>query len=184
MKLTGNKVILRTIEGQDEEMLSHLMKVPEAAKMTGGYVGSPSCIHHMDWFRSLPDSAGNLRQIIAEKERPQNGVGIIILSDLDDQNGTGEIYIKLLKSVRGRGYGRDAVNILVSYGFCQLGLKYIYSNILEHNTASRRLFEACGFQQEAVYKSKVHKDGHCENICSYGKWAAGGCEKNPDTRTP
>lgn len=169
MNIAGNKVILRAIEEQDKEMLLHLIQVPEMAKMTGGYSGPSSYTHQMNWFRALPESAGNLRSIIADKERPEIGLGIIILSDVDRRNGTGEIYIKLIKSARGRGFGRDAVNTLVSYAFGEMGLKRLYSNILENNRASRRPFETCGFKQEATCKSKVHRDGHYENVCRYGK---------------
>lgn len=168
MYITGNKVMLRAVEEPDREMLQNLIQSQEMTKMTGGYGGLISYEHQLNWLRSESGSSGSIRSIIAEKENPSFGLGIIILSNVDFKNGEAEIYIKLMKSIRGKGYGQDAVRTLVSYAFRELGLRHIYSNILEDNTASRRLFEKCGFQQEGMHKSKVYKDGHDRNVCSYG----------------
>lgn len=168
MEIVGKRVVLREIEEQDEEMLLNLNKMSEAAKVTGGYLGPVSYARQMDWFRSLPDCAGNVRSIIADRKRREQGLGILVLSDVDLRNGTAEIYIKLMKSARGKGYGEESVKAVVSYGFRELKLKHIYANILESNMVSRRLFEACGFCQESVHQSKAYKDGHYENVCCYG----------------
>lgn len=168
MEIWGKRVVLREIEEQDEEMLLNLNKMPEAGKVTGGYSSQVSYAHQMDWFRSLAECSGNVRSVIADRKRREEGLGILVLSDVDLRNGTAEIYIKLMKSARGKGYGEEAVKAVVSYGFQELKLKHIYANILESNMASRRLFEACGFCQESVHLSKAYKDGHYENVCCYG----------------
>lgn len=167
MVIAGDKVVLRKVEEQDGEMILNLIQEPEAAKATGGYSGPKSYEHQMEWFRSLPDCSNSLRRIIADKGCPGTGLGIILLSNVDLKNKEAEIYIKLMKSARGKGYGEDAVKRLVSYGFSKLQLKRLYSNVLERNLASRRLFEKCGFTKEGVHKSKAYKDGHYENVCVY-----------------
>ena len=168
MDITGNKVVLRAGEEQDKEMLLNLVKDSKAAKMTGGYSFPSSYDHQINRFRSTPNSFSSLYSIIADKKNPKIGLGILILSNIDLKHGTAEIFIKLMKSVRGKGYGKDAVTALVSYAFREFQLKHIYSNILEDNMASRRLFEKCGFKQEGTYKSKRYQDGQYRNVCFYG----------------
>ena len=168
MDITGNKVVLRTVEEQDQEMLLNLIEDPEAAKVTGGYPLPVSYDHQIKWFRSMENSADSLYRIIAERENPRNGLGIIILSHENSECETGEIYIKLMKSVRGKGYGQDSVKALVGYAFREMGIGHIYSNILENNISSRRLFEKCGFKQEDMYKSNPEKEGYCRKVCIYG----------------
>ncbi len=167
MNLAGNKVILRTIEEQDREMLLNLIKDPEIIKITRGYSCTISCDYQKDWLASFSDSANSLHGIIADKESPKVSFGIIILSHIDRENGTAEIYIKLLKAVRKRGYGRDAINVFVSYAFRELGLKYIYCQILECNRVSRKLFEKCGFKQEETCERRGAKNGDCRNVYYY-----------------
>lgn len=167
MDITGHKVILRAIEEQDKELLLDLIKDSEISKVTRGYSRPVSYEHQLRWFRSPPDPVNGVHSIIADREAPRVGLGIIILSNMDPIAGTARISIKLKRSVRQKGYGEDAVTALVSYAFQKLGLNHIYSNILEYNQASRRLFEKCGFNQESVHESRTGA-GHSRNVYLYG----------------
>lgn len=167
--ITGGKVILRTAKMQDREMLLNLIRDPEIMKVTKGYQNPVTGRYLVGRFGSPEAPAGSVRRIIADQGDPESGLGIIMLSDLNKENRTAKMQIKLLRSARGRGYGRDAVDALVSYAFRELGLDCICSSILEDNTASRRLFEACGFQQEGIHESRADRNGHCRKICSYVK---------------
>lgn len=168
MEIAGNRVVLRSVEEQDREMLTNLVADPEIVKVTGGYLPLTSGDHHMKWFRAMSDPAKGLHGIIANRENPRAALGIIILACENCEEGAAEIYIKLMNSARKMGYGEDAVNTLVSYAFREGGFRYIYSNILEDNTASRRLFEKCRFKQEGEYKSSICKNGYYKNVCIYG----------------
>lgn len=163
----GDKVLLRAIEEQDKEMLMNLSSDPEIIKVTGRYSYSASSDYQLSGFYPVSSFADSLHRIIADRNSPRTALGIIILSHMDLKNKAAEIYIKLMKSVRKKGYGQDAVNIMVSYAFHEFGLTCIYSRILEYNTASRRLFEKCGFKQEETYKSRIYRDGCCQNVCIY-----------------
>ena len=168
MNLSGEKVILRTIEEQDQELLLNLIRDQETIRITGGYPPPASYGHQMDWFGSLSDSTRSVRRIIADKESVQKGLGVIVLASLDLKSTTAEIFIKILKDARGKGYGQDAVNVLVSYGFRELGIHYIRSSILESNLASRRLFEKCGFTLAEDGKGEAGKYGGDRNVWYYG----------------
>ena len=166
MNVAGNRVLLRAVKEQDRELLQSLIQDPDIVKVTKGYSGCAFRVLQTDWSCCVPDMAGGLRSIIADRKDPETGLGVIMLSPTGRQ-GAAEIRIKLVKCARGRGYARDAVNALVSCVFRESGVDCIYASILEHNTASRRLFEACGFLQEGVHKSRADKEGHCRNVCSY-----------------
>lgn len=168
MDITGNKVVLRAIEEQDKEMFVDLIKDPQTAKATKGYSQPVSYDRQIRWFRSKTDSVNGVHRIIADREDPHAGLGIIILSIVDQEARSARICLKLMRAFRQKGYGEDAVAALVSYAFQELKLNHIYSHILEYNQASRRLFEKCGFQQEAVQKSRVNEDGRSRNVYVYG----------------
>lgn len=168
MVIAGNRVVLRSVEEQDQEMIRNLVADPEIVKVTGGYLPLTSCGHHIEWFRAMSGSAGSLYEIIADKGRPRTALGVIILSYGKSEVGAAELFIKLMRSARRKGYGEDAVNALVSYAFREQGIRHIYSNILEDNTASRRLFEKCRFRQEDIRKSNIYKNGSYRKVCRYG----------------
>ena len=64
------------------------------------------------------------------------GIGILIQ---DEEN-------------RNRGYGKEALELLVDYCFETLHLHQVYANISESNLASLALFETNGFQKIGLKK--------------------------------
>lgn len=167
MNIYGSKVYLRAIEERDNEMLLEMINDPETEKMLGGYSWPISITDQKKWFEGQSNKANILRCIVSVKET-DIAVGTVILSDIDLKNGTAEIHIKLsTKNGRGKGYGTDAVNTLVSYAFKEMRLNCIYANILTYNTASAHLFEKCGFVKEGVLRSRVYKEGAFIDFLSY-----------------
>ena len=165
--LTGKKVILRAAERQDQGMLLGLIRDPRIVKVTKGYQYAASGVHPAHGLYFLPVPVGSFRRVIAERKKPEAGLGMILLSDIDEKSRMAQIHIKLLKSARDSGRGRDAVNVLTAYAFRQLGLDRICASILEDNLPSRKLFEACGFEQESTYESRADQEGHCRSVCCY-----------------
>lgn len=168
MEIIGNHVILRTMNDQDKYLLLDLSQDLASTKVTGGYTSPRSPMHPIRIFYSLQNSATHLPYIIADKKNPQTGWGIIILSHMDFDRKTAEIYIKLITSSRGKGYAQDAINTLVVYAFQELGLKHLYANIQEHNIISQKLCEKCGFKRECLQQSRSDSYGNHRNIFIYG----------------
>lgn len=167
MKMVGEKVVLRDVGAQDQELLQSLICDPEIVKVTGGYGSTKSFVVRSDFGAG---AFGGLRKIIADQDPEKTGIGILMLSHVDCESGTAEVYIKLARAARGKGYGQDAVSVLIAFAFEELGLNHLCANILEHNTASRRLFEACGFRWERTQKARADQAGRCKNVCCYGIW--------------
>jgi RimJ/RimL family protein N-acetyltransferase len=63
----------------------------------------------------------------------------------------------------GRGYGREAVALLLGYGFRRLGLHRVWLTVIETNERAIRSYLACGFTQEAVLRRHLWVDGALRN---------------------
>lgn len=75
-------------------------------------------------------------------------IGLIDLFDFDIKNKRAGIGILIKdKAYRYKGYGKEALNLLVNYCFKTLHLHQVYANISETNEASLRLFENNGFKK-------------------------------------
>jgi len=59
----------------------------------------------------------------------------------------------------GRGYGTDAVRVMVRYGFRAMGLHRIGLEVAAFNARGRRAYEKAGFQVEGVRRESVLMDG-------------------------
>lgn len=80
-------------------------------------------------------------------------LGMIDIFDFDFKNSRAGIGI-LIKDTeaRGKGYGSEALKLLVSYCFTHLGLHQLYCNISEENEVSIKLFKNEGFKQVGLKK--------------------------------
>ncbi len=48
----------------------------------------------------------------------------------------------------GKGYGTDAMRVILSYGFCQLNLHRVSLTVFEYNPRAIRCYEKAGFREE------------------------------------
>ena len=167
MLIHGEKTILRAVEASDNDLLLRLINDPETEMMLGGSSWPVSRADQLSWFEKQEKTQDILRCIVEAKDSGM-AVGTVILSDIDQKNGTAQIHIKLSKDGgRGRGYGTDAVKSIVGYAFDELRLNCIYADILSYNEISKHLFEKCGFKVEGVLRSRIYKGGEYIDIFSY-----------------
>ena len=92
-----------------------------------------------------------LRLVIANKKG--NALGLIDIFDFDFSNRRAGIGIVIKNNEdRGKGYGGEALQLLIAYCFNHLHLHQLYCNISEENEASLKLFENYGFQHIGLKK--------------------------------
>ena len=74
-----------------------------------------------------------------------NIIGCIDLFDFDSRNRKAAIGMYIAPEVRGKGVGKQAVQMLLDYAFGFLHLRMIYAIISVHNTACSHIYEQMGF---------------------------------------
>ena len=91
-------------------------------------------------------------------------IGLIDLFDFDFKNKRAGVGI-LIKSSnnQGKGYGKEALSLVVSYSFTHLGLHQLYCNISDENQASIKLFKNQGFKEVGLKKDWNVINGHFKN---------------------
>jgi len=68
---------------------------------------------------------------------------------------------------RGKGYGTEAVKLLVDYLFASKPIRRIQAATLSANTASRRILERCGFSLEGIMRAAFFHRGTYRDLCLY-----------------
>ena len=87
--------------------------------------------------------------IISKSNEP---LGFIDLFDYDEHNNRAGVSIVLVDTHRQKGYGKDALNLLVKFSFDELRIHQLYGNVLEDNLASICLFKSVGFMKVGLKK--------------------------------
>ena len=69
---------------------------------------------------------------------------------------------------RGKGYGTDAMRLLVGYGFRELDLQRITLNVFGYNQRAMRSYEKVGFIHEVTQRAALYRDGQRHDILVMG----------------
>ena len=105
---------------------------------------------HTSWFEDYKTSDSDFVFIIVETCDFDKPVGQISLYRIDWSLKQAEFGRLLIgeSEVRHRGMARKATELLVDFGFRQLGLKRIYLEVFKSNTTAISLYQKCGFSLE------------------------------------
>ncbi|MEA3334681.1 MAG: GNAT family protein [Chloroflexota bacterium] len=80
----------------------------------------------------------------------------------------------------GRGYGREALALILRFAFQELNLHRIGITVFSYNQRAIALYESLGFQKEGAMREFVHRDGQRHDMLVYGllrhEWRAPGEE--------
>jgi RimJ/RimL family protein N-acetyltransferase len=71
-------------------------------------------------------------------------------------------------TARGRGYGTQAVGLLVRFGFSDLQLHRIALHVFAENHAAIRTYEKTGFRREGLLRDAAYIDGKYVDIVLMG----------------
>jgi RimJ/RimL family protein N-acetyltransferase len=59
----------------------------------------------------------------------------------------------------GKGYGTDAMEVILRYAFNELNLQRVSLSVFEYNARGVRSYEKCGFRVEGRERQRVHREG-------------------------
>ena len=150
-----NLINLRTIQDQDAEVLMELNNNKEIAAYIVGTPKTVTLEEQKKWMENLQYEKKTKRWMIEYCEKI---VGTVILSNIDQSNGVGNMNIKLLPEFQGKGIANAALKKACNFAFDELGMYCLTAHILPFNIKSQRLFKSAGFREEGVLRSRIVKN--------------------------
>ena len=149
MNIEGERIRLRAVEPTDIDLLYAWENDASVWAVSGTLI--PFSRHTLQRFLDEQQydllQTGRQRLIIELRDEPR-AVGALDLFELDLLNGRVGVGILIHAAAdRAQGYGRDAVETLCRHAREVLGLHQVWCTAAASNTASRRLFAACGFTE-------------------------------------
>jgi len=91
-------------------------------------------------------------------------LGLIDIFDFDFKNKRAGVGVLVKEpNDREKGYGKEALSLLINYCFKHLGLHQLYCNISEDNETSIKLFTKQGFRRIGLKKDWNYINGSYNN---------------------
>ncbi len=93
-------------------------------------------------------------------------IGSINLSKIDNRNRNAEFGRFFIdKKYRGKGYGKNAIIMILNYAFKHLNLHSVYLDTFKkNNTKVINFYEEIGFKQEGIKKEHIYKNGKYNDL--------------------
>ena len=111
--------------------------------------------------------AGELRLVITTATG--EAVGLVDLTSYSPTDRTAEIGITILKSHRGKGHGKEAIEEIERYAKQMLNMRMLYAHTLACNESANKLFTACGYEAVATLPEWQFHMGKYENLMVFKK---------------
>ncbi|KAA0549901.1 GNAT family N-acetyltransferase [Bacillus sp. BGMRC 2118] len=87
-------------------------------------------------------------------------IGFVVIHSVEWNNRSGMLAIGIGDAAyRGRGYGTDAIKLILQYAFHELNLNRVGLDVIEYNEKGIRAYEKAGFRQEGKMREAVLRDG-------------------------
>lgn len=172
-ELHGDMVRLRPIEARDADRLWAAVQDPVGLRLTGT-TASFTRSQIDEWATTVSDRPGRYDWAVTPGV-VRDGVpvsdlmlGEIVLNDIDEVARSANLRLQFLPDYRGRGYGREAISLVLRFAFDGvrvdgefepgLGLHRVSLDVLSINPRAKALYESLGFQEEGRLRD-AHRDG-------------------------
>lgn len=169
--LSGELVTLRPIEPDDHPILAVFANDIEVELLGGGDPPTPtpqaSVVAAYEHLRENPDS---INFAITANEAAGKLIGQCGLWRHDQVGRTVELGITIgIKEYWARGYGREAVALLVGYAFRMRNMRKVHLSVHANNTRAIRSYAAAGFIEEGRLREHVWSDGAYVDLVLMGR---------------
>jgi RimJ/RimL family protein N-acetyltransferase len=164
---TGELVRLRALEMSDLDDISQFYNTLELRRFLGPPIVR-SKKYMEQWLQKVsiwnPWRDGHLYLAVEEKET-KNFLGVVRIEDIDLPHNRGEVSISIYDpEKRGKGFGTDAMLVLLGVGFHIIGLNSIYLDTMEDNERAIQVYEKIGFKRVGLLRETEYMDGEHKGL--------------------
>lgn len=164
--ITGKNIILRTIHPDElDSIYERINLINDKGLYWHLSIQSASDFmkeYHKTGFWSIEEG----RMLILTKEG--NIIGeLLYFKGLDYQSGYEVGYELFNKDYSGKGYMSEALLLFCAYMFSIRPINRIQVNVMEGNSASRKVAEKCGFTYEGTMRRATFHQGEYHNLRLY-----------------
>lgn len=161
--LKGSKVVLRPFQQEDITRMLEILSDPEVRHLTGS-VGNDAetrlpilesdIERFTKWYESRNEQKDRLDLAVVDKETGVV-VGEVVLNEYDEGSGNVNFRILIGAVGRSRGFGSEATELILRYGFEVLNLHKIGLEVFSFNPRAEHVYRKNGFVLEGIKREDI-----------------------------
>ena len=160
----GERIMLRDFRQEDISGMRSWCNDPGITRFLGARYTAPIPWEQTEaeLSRFLNGDAGGYNMVVADRETGKY-LGQVALFMIDHLSRKAELAIVLAPDSLEKGYGGEALKLLLGFGFGQVNLNRIWLTVNATNRRAIHVYEKAGFVREGVYRQDRYIDGHYED---------------------
>lgn len=157
----GEKVCLRAYKEEDIKTATALVNDAELKKFLVPRIPFPISPWEEDaWVKSQKGSSTGEYNFAIEDMKTKKYIGGCGIQEVNWLARVAVIGIMIGdKDYWGKGYGTDAMKVLIKFIFENMNINKIRLNTFSFNERAIKCYKKCGFEVEGVLKKEIFKDG-------------------------
>jgi RimJ/RimL family protein N-acetyltransferase len=161
--LEGELVRLRPIEARDAAGMWEVVTDPQSRRLTG-MTATYTRTQVDRWCADIGGADGRIDWAVTAGGSDEY-LGEIVLHDIDEGLGSATLRLAMRPAMRGRGYGTEAIGLVLGLAFEGLGLHRVGLDVLAINPRAQALYEGVGFRVEGRLR-EAYRDGDrwCDGV--------------------
>ncbi|HEY6569707.1 MAG TPA: GNAT family protein [Candidatus Limnocylindrales bacterium] len=168
-EIVGKRVALGSVRRDLYPLHVAWLNDPEVAWNVFGAPVQRSFEEERDWIEAFVADRGSRLWLIyrIDEQRP---IGLAALTAIDVEPGTATFRTLIGEAHdRGRGFGREASELVLRHAFEDLGLHEIRLDVFGYNTAGIRLYGRLGFHEVERRPMQLERDGRRWDVIRMAK---------------
>lgn len=163
-KLVGENVYLSPINTEIYEKCTEWMNDFETTDYIGRSSNVMTLVSEKEW---LDKNSSNATLFAIVTLNDDKFIGVVAIDDIDSIRRTGTLGIFIGdKEARNKGYGSDAINLILDYGFNYLNLHNIDLTVFEFNERAIACYKKCGFKECGRRRKSYFLNGKYYDVIS------------------
>lgn len=156
-KIVGERVYLSPINSEDCLKYVEWLNDFETAKYIAQYSKVLTIEKEEEWISKKTDNEYTFGIILKDCDKLIGNISLVNIKDIDK---TAELGIFIGdKDYLSKGYGSEAIMLLLDYGFNYLNLNNIMLKVLAFNERAIKAYQKCGFKIFGTWKESIYFNG-------------------------
>ncbi len=157
----GEKVCLRSYNEEDIPIATLLVNDKELKKLLVTGIPFPiSPCEEESWIKSQKGNKNGEYNFAIEDIKTKKYIGGCGIQTVNWLARVATVGIMIGdKEYWGKGYGTDAMKVLMKFIFQNMNIHKIRLSTFSFNLRAKKCYEKCGFEVEGILKDEIFKDG-------------------------
>jgi len=156
-KLLGDRIYLSPRNTEDVELFTEWLNDFEITD----YTGRSGILTTLSGEKKyLEDNSSPEATFVIVTIKDDQMIGTVSLENIDNINRTATLGIFIGdKNYRDKGYGTEAIKLILEYGFKYMNLNNIKLDLMAINTRALKCYEKCGFKEYGKRRKCIFING-------------------------